>query len=398
MTPFFPDPGSVELQRLSLELIKASSKLGGTLNQNTRVAMAELVSPMNSYYSNLIEGHFTNPIEIENALNNKYSTNPAKRVLQLEAKAHVRVNKLLQAKLSETPVMTADFIRWLHDEFYRDLPKELKIIKTIEGKTLELIPGEFRSTEVSVGMHIAPAARIVSQCLDLFADNYDLGTIRDPFKRIIAIAASHHKLAWIHPFLDGNGRIVRLFSEACLINEGLHADGMWSISRGLAVNKDAYYAALSNADEQRLNDFDGRGNLSEARLREFCIFFLETAIDQVQFMTSLFDTDGLVGRVHRYVDLMVSRKLLRDESRYVIIEALLLGKVARGDMERLTGRSEITARAIMNDLIEAGVLKPESDKIRSALRINFPVNVAPYFFPKLFPKDVEATILSEGER
>lgn len=244
-------------------------------------------------------------------------------------------------------------------------------------------------------MHIAPAAAILDQCTSLFAENYDPRKISDPVRRVIAIAASHHRLAWIHPFLDGNGRMIRLFSEAYFINENLHADGIWSISRGLAVYKNDYYAALSNADEQRLNDHDGRGNLSEQRLKEFCIFFLKTAIDQIDFMTSLFEIESIVERVHRYVDLMVARKLLRDESRYVIVETLLRGKVNRGEMERITGRSEITARSVMNDLIGIGLLKAESSHIRSPLRMNFPMKIAPYFFPKLFPKDIEATLLDE---
>src|SRR5688572_15660399 len=283
ITPFFVENGKNELYNVALDLIKVSSKLSGILNPEARSAMAELVEPMNSYYSNLIEGHFTHPLEIEKALKNNYSQNPAKRLLQQEAKAHVRINKLLKTKVKETPLVSKDFISWLHYEFYRDLPAELRIIKTSEEKTLELIPGQFRTTEVVVGEHIAPAAKVLDACMDLFIDNYDPRNLSDPIKRTIAIAASHHRLAWMHPFLDGNGRIIRLFSEAYFINENLHADGIWSISRGLAVYKNDYYAALSNADEQRLNDYDGGGNLSEGRLKDFCKFFMHTAIDQINF-------------------------------------------------------------------------------------------------------------------
>lgn len=393
ITPLFAETGHNELYKLALELIKVSSKLSGVLNPDARSAMALLVEPMNSYYSNLIEGHFTNPLEIEKALKNNYSENPAKRMLQLEAKAHVRINKLLKKKIKEIPLVSTEFISWLHYEFYQDLPKELRIITNSKGETLDLIPGQFRTTEVQVGRHIAPAAKILDGCMKLFTDNYDARNITDPLKRTIAIAASHHRLAWIHPFLDGNGRIIRLFSEAYFINENLHSDGIWSISRGLAVYKNEYYASLSNADEQRLNDYDGRGNLSERRLKEFCEFFLKTAIDQVNFMTGLFEVENIIDRINRYVDLMSSRKLLRTESRFVIIEALLRGKINKSEIERITGRSEVTARGIVNDLIEAGLLITEPDNLRAPLRINFPMKVAPYLFPKLFPKDIEATLI-----
>ncbi|MGI4742086.1 MAG: Fic family protein [Janthinobacterium lividum] len=50
--------------------------------------------------------------------------------------------------------------------------------------------------------------------------------------RIVAIGAAHHRLAWLHPFLDGNGRVMRLFSDAAFLAEGLDAGGLWSMSRG----------------------------------------------------------------------------------------------------------------------------------------------------------------------
>ena len=56
-------------------------------------ALADLVRSMNCYYSNLIEGHDTHPIDIERALKNDYSADPRKRDLQLEAKAHIAVQR-----------------------------------------------------------------------------------------------------------------------------------------------------------------------------------------------------------------------------------------------------------------------------------------------------------------
>ncbi len=48
---------------------------------------------MNCYYSNLIEGHDTHPVDIERALKNDYSRDTHKRDLQYEAKAHVTVQE-----------------------------------------------------------------------------------------------------------------------------------------------------------------------------------------------------------------------------------------------------------------------------------------------------------------
>lgn len=392
MTPLFPESLNGELRDMALELARATAKLGGTLNYSTRLAMAILVRPMNSYYSNLIESHFTHPREIERALNNDYSHNPAKRILQIEGKAHVRVNRLLGEKIKTISPINKEFICWIHKEFYKELPEELQIFTTKTGKKIAITPGELRKQEVEVGRHLAPASDRLDSFMELFVQNYSPEYIKDPLKRIIAIAASHHRLAWIHPFQDGNGRMLRLLSEAYFIHEDLHADGMWSISRGLAVYKNDYYTALQNADLQRFNDYDGRGNLSDSMLGEFCRFFLKTAIDQVRFMTNLFEVDTLIKRVNRYVDIMVVRKKMRTEARHIIIEAILRGQLHKSELAHITGRSESTARSIMNMLLEDGILRTDSDVPRTPLYINFPVKVAPFFFPKLFPKDIEATL------
>ena len=160
--------------------------------------------------------------------------------------------------------------------------------------------GELRETEVEVGHHIAPAAASLPAFLEFFEKGYAPKSISDSLDRIIAIAASHHRLAWIHPFLDGNGRVVRLFTEAAAIIEKIDGDGLWSISRGFAIRNAGYHSALHNADQKRWNDHDGNGNLSEKFLVEFCIFFLETAIDQTKFMLALLEPEKVLTRIRDF--------------------------------------------------------------------------------------------------
>lgn len=393
MTPLLPGPNTV-LRELAAELLKHSSKLSSSFNPITRSAIAKLVEPMNSYYSNLIEGHNTHPLEIEKALKKNYSKEPKKKLLQLESRAHVLVNHNMKKKLAEmNNPYDWEFISWLHEEFYEHMPPEYKITETKSGNKLEVIPGAMRKTEVEVGHHIGPAAESLPTFLNFFTTGYAPAKMPDPVDRIIAIAASHHRLAWIHPFLDGNGRVVRLITEAAAIIEKIDGDGLWSISRGLAVRNKDYYSALHNADQKRWNDYDGHGNLSEKFLGEFCIFFLETAIDQTKFMISLFEPDKVLARVKEFVEIMTVRGELEKESRYVLEEAILKGRLIRGDMQRITGKSENIARRIMNDLLSKELLISESEELRSPVRINFPIRYAPYIFPKLFPKDIEATMM-----
>ncbi len=393
MTPLFPEKDG-ELRELAAELIKNSAKLTGAFNPITRQAVAKLIEPMNSYYSNLIEGHYTHPLDIEKALKKNYSKEPKKKILQLESQAHVIVNHNMKIKLlSENNPYSWKFISWLHENFYANMPPEFRTVTSKTGTNLILEPGHKRNTEVEVGKHIAPAADALNDFISFFEKGYTRETNSDPLNRIIAIAASHHRLAWIHPFLDGNGRVVRLFSEAATITEKIDGDGLWSISRGLAVNNKDYYSALANADMKRWNDYDGHGNLSNKFLIEFCAFFLKSAVDQTNFMLSILEPNKISARLNEFVALMTARDEMRKESRYLLEEALYKGKVIKGDLERITGKSENVARGIMKNLIDKELLINESSDLRSPVLINFPIKYAPYIFPRLFPKDVEATMM-----
>jgi len=141
---------------------------------------------------------------------------------------------------------------------------------------------------------VPPDARSLDRFLTRFADVYAPERHRGQV-RLIA-AASHHRLAWIHPFLDGNGRVTRFFTDAYLGAGGTVGHGLWSASRGLARNRAEYLDRLAAADAPRRNDYDGRGNLSLAGLADFCRFFLQTCIDQARFMGGMLATDDLHNR------------------------------------------------------------------------------------------------------
>ena len=82
-----------DLTELVLDLTKRSASFRSSLPQGLADPLADFVRSMNCYYSNLIEGHDTHPVDIERALNNDFSKEPKKRNLQLEAKAHIEVQR-----------------------------------------------------------------------------------------------------------------------------------------------------------------------------------------------------------------------------------------------------------------------------------------------------------------
>lgn len=79
-----PKHGEAELIELACEIFRLSEKLSGMFHPITRASIAELMRVINSYYSNLIEGHRTNPYDIEKALNQDFSKNPEQKELQEE--------------------------------------------------------------------------------------------------------------------------------------------------------------------------------------------------------------------------------------------------------------------------------------------------------------------------
>lgn len=399
MTPLFPESEIGLLENLAIELIEKSNKLEGTMNPITRKAVSEFLRPMNSYYSNLIEGHDTHPIDIAKALKNDYSNDKAKRDLQLEAWAHIQLHKAITEELttddSKIIPTSSDFLKSLHKRFYDHLPDDFKVVKSKEGLEKHVIPGEFRKDEVEVGRHVGPHFG----SLDLFMDRFEKfynplsNENKSKIRRIISVAASHHRLAWIHPFLDGNGRVVRLYSDACFLYEKLDSNGLWSISRGLARRNSDYKAKLANADLQRYNDYDGRGNLSNKMLVDFCVFFLETAIDQIDYMYRVLDVEDMLSRINGFVDLMVLRKKLRTESRYILEDVFLKGKITKSDVERITSLSEKTAKIITDELEEMGLLRRTKEGIHVTFYVNYPINLSPMFFPGIYPGDKEAEMI-----
>lgn len=399
MEPLFPDDSSGNLEALSIKLIEKAAKLSGTLNPDTRAAIADFLRPMNSYYSNLIEGHDTHPIDIIRALKNDFSDDKAKRDLQMEAHAHINVHKNISEEFRAGNIskpFSSEYLKELHRKFYDYLPETFKVIKSKEGELIEVIPGEFRTCEVEVGQHIAPHFETLNSFMERFEDFYNPHTKpnQSKVKRIISIAASHHRFAWIHPFLDGNGRVVRLFSDTCFMCEDVHSSGLWSISRGLARNNKEYKSKLANADLKRYNDYDGRGNLSNKFLIEFCEFFLSIAIDQIEFMYNALETENILKRISGFVDMMVLKGKIKPEAKYILTDVFLKGKISKSDAMRITNTSDKTLKIITDSLIEMELLIPKRESISMMYYAKYPILFSPVLFPGLYPTDKEIEMIN----
>jgi Fic family protein len=279
---------SEALSRWAEKLIAADRHLCELLHEKTAEAVRGRVQTMNCYYSNLIEGHQIPPADIERALRNDFSETKSERDLQHLAVAHIHAETVTRELVeSGASPYTNDFVLCVHREFCEKLPDDMLILD--DGS--RIAPGKFRETNVAVGHHAAPDHKALLRFMDRFNEVYSAPCPLPD--KIIRIAAAHHRFVWIHPFADGNGRVGRLLMGAMLQSAGINSRSLWSLSRGFAKGQsesdggnESYKSRLHNADQARMGNYDGRGNLSTKRLEEFCSYTLRAALDQAQFMTT----------------------------------------------------------------------------------------------------------------
>lgn len=369
------------LTDLAFDLTQKSAGFRRSLPPSLLASLAELVRAMNCYYSNLIEGHDTHPVDIERALKNDYSQDTHKRDLQFEAKAHIAVQQWIDGGgLKGGRATTAAGICEIHHRFCDSLPEELLWVEDpITRERLRLVPGELRKRDVKVGQLAAVSPGAMPRFLQRFEQVYgSLGKT----ECIVSSAAAHHRLLWLHPFLDGNGRVARLMSHAMLLDT-LDTGAVWSVSRGLARNAGDYKTLLAHCDRKRRHDLDGRGALSEEALAEFTRFFLTICIDQVTFMESLVQPDRLRARILVWAEEGIRLGELPPRSGSILEAVLYRGELPRAEAGTVAGTGERQARRIVSALVDQGVLISEST--RAPLRLAFPAMLASRWMPGLFP-------------
>lgn len=374
------NPARSELTELVLELSKRSASFGSSLPKGLVEPLAEYVRSMNCYYSNLIEGHDTHPVDIERALNNDLDANPKKRDLQLEAKAHIEVQRWIDEGGLANRETDAASLKELHYRFTKLLPEDMRWVENPETKErIAVVPGETRTRDAKVGKHIAVSPGAIPRFMTRYEERFSrLGN----FEATLAAAGAHHRLLYIHPFTDGNGRVTRLMSYATL-RRSLDTGGLWSVARGLARREADYKKHLAACDEIRHGDRDGRGNLSEAALAAFTKFFLEICIDQTDFMRGLMQPAALRERILKWAEEEISYGNLPPKASRILDAILFRGSLPKADVAEVMGQSVRSARDATKALSKHGIIASEST--RGDWRIAFPAKLAPRITPGLFP-------------
>lgn len=383
MEPLVVSESSRHRARLSdkvLALTKRAASFRSRLPEGLIEPLSSLVREMNCYYSNLIEGHATHPIDIQRALFGRKSSDPKKRDLQQEAVSHIAVERWIdEGGLPGAPASVATVLE-IHRRFYESLPESLSWVDNPEtGERVQVVPGQVRTRNVEVGRLIPVSPGAVMRHLERWERAYgQLGS----FEAVINTAAAHHRLLWIHPFLDGNGRVARLVSYA-MLRHALDTGGLWSVARGLARAKETYKAHLIACDTTRRNDLDGRGNLSEETLVDFTNYFLDTCIDQIDFMEGLMRPRDLRARIMAWADDEIRVKRLQERAKLILDHILFNGGLERRDLPGIVGTDDRQARRTAKPLVEIGLMRAVST--RAPYTLAFPAELAPRLMPGLYP-------------
>jgi len=376
------NPEFNSLSDLAWELGHASGQLTNPLQASAVFAVGNLVRLINCYFSNLIEGHNTMPKDIDRALQNDFAQDAAKCDLQKEAVAHIQVQSWIDQGGLDVIGFGVDGIREVHRRFYEAMPERLRrIIHPATGEWRQVIPGKYRDYDVQIGNHIPCAPDHIPRLMGRWEAVY--AGLKSS-QLTIALAAAHHRLLWIHPFADGNGRVTRLITHA-MMRQCFEGTSLWSASRGLACSQTQYRYLLSTCDHPRRGDLDGRGQLSESSLVGFTRYFLKTSLDQVHFMSKVLEQREFTNRLLQWVQ--DHERTHTDAMVKLLKELTLFGQVSRGDVPSITGMVDRTSRRVVKSLLDDHYLVVAKTN-KAPLELNIPLHLADALFPGLIPENM----------
>jgi Fic family protein len=270
--------GAVALEAKAAKIWEESAALDEAVDADLAEKLLPAIRAVTSFSSNLIEKYWADPGWVIASLRGEMAAGESIG-MQLY-RAHLRAISRIEEKVVEGgSICRSDFLCFAHGLLFDGLPG------TVAD---EASAGKLRAHNVAVGSHVAISHEYVEKFLHRF-HHYEAKIVPWAVSLPVAMAA-HHRLLWIHPFADGNGRLARLFTYAWMLRSGMTGTGFWSLSRGLLRRKEEYMAKLKAADGVREGNHDGRGARSEKRLTEFCDFMLDVAAEEIGFAHEMVKT------------------------------------------------------------------------------------------------------------
>ena len=213
-------------------------------------------------------------------------------------------------------------------------------------------PGAYRSGPVRIAQaeHLPPEALRVPEYMGelvTFINRDDA-----PKYDLMKVALAHHRFAWVHPFGNGNGRVVRLLTYALLIKYGFQVSGMGRLLNPAAVfcaDRNRYYAMLGQADA---GTDDG--------LEQWCTYVLTGVRDELNKIDRLADYAHLRTKVLLpAVAFARERQNITAQEEAVLATTIKAGVVKAGDLEAVLPDLNANQRTYqIRKLVEGGMLQP----------------------------------------
>jgi len=241
--------------------------------------------------------------------------------------------------------LTEQFIRELHSIAVQDLKRE--------G---DATPGAYRKSRVHIAQseHMPPeAVQVPGYMLELV----DFINEAHPAKYdLIKVALAHHRFGWIHPFGNGNGRVVRLLTYALMIKYGFNVQAGGRVLNPTAVfcnDRDLYYAMLARADT-------GQPDKRE----RWCVYVLQGILEELRKVDQLTDAgylnDRIIGPALSYAR---ERELITVQEATVLQAVSRLGIAKAGDLA-MPGLTAAQRTYQIKKLVDRQMLLPINEGAR----------------------------------
>lgn len=313
-------------------------RLEGSTPEPIFFQLKQIFHILESLGSARIEGNHTTLADyVENAVEGAtHRQEPLREIANIEA-AMVYVEESLQPgeRLSEL------FIRELHALTVRDLQRE-------GDKT----PGAYRLEPVRIAQssHLPPES---VQVPDYMQELVAFINRTDPPKYdLIKVALAHHRFGWIHPFRNGNGRVVRLLTYALLIKYGFNVQARGRVLNPTAVfchDRERYYQMLADADTG-----------TRKGLEQWCIYVLQGVLIELQKVDQLTRYDYLTKRILiPALTFSRERDLITAQEEAVLLTTVKAGIAKSGDLaEAMSGLNATQRTYQIKKLVERKMLQP----------------------------------------
>ncbi len=262
---------------LELEKLRGTI-LGGPVHPHIFFELKEVFQMLESFGSARIEGNRTTLSDlVEKTIEKKRDGDDQIREIANGENAMSYIEDALGKGLS----INSSFILEVH----KIVTHKLTPPPDGEGSR---IPGQFRNHDVEIqkSVHKPPAFSMVTKYVnDLL---YFINETTEPQNELLVTAIAHHRFAWIHPFDNGNGRLVRLLTYAMLIKQGFNVQNgrILNPTAIFCVDRDKYYQMLAQADSG-----------GEKEMIMWCEYVLTGLLNEIHKIDKLLDRNYLTKKI-----------------------------------------------------------------------------------------------------